>query len=49
MLKANAGSNMAIRESALSVVSSPVHFDEYVKKGSDGAIFHVGMPIVVLV
>lgn len=49
MPKANAGPNMAIRESALSLISSPVHFDKYVKKGSDGTIFHVGMPMVVMV
>src|SRR5262245_34115268 len=36
-------------ESAFESVSSPVHFDEYIKKGSDGTVFHVGMPIVVLI
>src|SRR5262245_40668275 len=36
-------------ESAFDSVSSPVQFDEYVKKGGDGAILHVRMSIVILV
>src|SRR5262245_44932678 len=36
-------------ESAFDSISSPVHFDEYIKKGGDGAILHVRMSIVIVV
>ena len=39
----------ASAESTFKSTSFPVHFNEYIEEGGDGAIFHVGMSVVILI
>jgi hypothetical protein len=51
MHKANEGRGSRDGNLDLTFESTPfpVHFNEYIKEGGDGAIFHVGMSVVILI